>query len=175
MDPHEDFIDLLRQFAARHDPDRLDDALTALAPHDEPMVSVLAEALSNDDEEVRLLAVEMLRELGPKSEAALPAMIRALEDKDRILRIASLPPVAAFGKRATDAISILETWLTSDDEFSRISAAGHIVMIDRSRAEEMAPSLEKTLASNSIMISRQAQWLIDELGGTLPRLREASP
>jgi HEAT repeat protein len=164
MDAHIEIIDLLRQFATRHDPDRLDDAVASLAPHDESVVAALAESLSDEDAEVRLLSVEILRELGSKAEPALPAMIRVLEDEDRIVRIASLEPVAAFGERAKAAIPILEKWLTTDDEFSRVSAAGHILMIEPSKSDKMMPVLYQALASNNTVIQRQAEWLLDELG-----------
>jgi HEAT repeat protein len=164
MDDHNDIIDLLRRFSTRHDPDRLDDAVASLAPHDETIVAALAEALTDDDAEVRLLAVEVLRELGPKAEAVLPAVIRALEDSDRIVRIASLEPVAAFGEKAMDAVPILEKWLSNSPEFDKVSAAGHILMIDPSKSDEMMPFIDEALASDNTMIQRQAEWLLDQLG-----------
>lgn len=163
MDDKTEIIDRLRQLSTRHDPDRLDDALESLAPHDESVVSALAKALSDNDDEVRLLAVEILGELGPKAEPVLPAMIRALEDEDRIVRIAALPPVAAFGEKAKAAVPILEKWISSDDDFSRVSAAGHILMVDPSRSDDMMPELMKALASENTVIQRQARWLLGEL------------
>jgi hypothetical protein len=164
MDDRNDIIDLLRHFATRHDPDRLGDVLNSLAPHDESVVAALAEALTDEDDEVRLLAVEILRELGPKAEPVLPTMIRALEDENRIVRIASLEPVAAFGEKAMDAVPILEKWRSNSPEFDKVSAAGHILMIDPSKTVEMMPFLDEALASENTMIQRQAQWLLDELG-----------
>lgn len=164
MDDNTEINDRLRQISKRHDPDRLDDALRSLAPHDECVVSAVAEALSDDDAEFRLLSVEILRELGIEAEAALPAMIQALEDEDRIVRIAALEPVAAFGAKAKRAVPILETWLSSDDQFSKVSPAGHILMIDPSKTVEMMPFLNEALASNNTVIQRQAEWLLDELG-----------
>ena len=158
----DDNIEII-QFAKRHAPDRLDDALKSLAPH-EHIVAALAEALSEEDDQVRLLAVEILRELGPKAELVLPAMIRALEDEDRIVRMAALEPVASFGRKAVGAVPVLEKWLSSDDQFSRVSAAGHIVMIERSRADDMLPVQAEALSSENTMIRRQSEWLLDELG-----------
>lgn len=96
-------------------------------------------------------------------------MIRALEDEDRIVRIAALEPVAAFGEKAMAAVSILETWLSSDDEFSTVSAAGHILMIDRSRADDMVPVLLEALESDNGIIRRHAEWLLGELGVSAQR------
>ena len=163
MDDKTEIIDRLRQISKRHDPDRLDDALEWLAPHDESVIGTVAEVLSDEDDEIRLLAVEILGELGPNAEPVLPAMIGALEDKDRIVRVAALQHVAAFGERAKAAVPILETWLSSDDEFSRVSAAGHVLMIDPSRSDDMMPELMKALASENTVIQRQARWLLNEL------------
>ena len=85
------------------------------------------------------------------------------------MRIAALEPVANFGAKAKSAVPILETWLSTDDDFSKVSAAGHIMMIDDSRREEMLPILTKALSSDNMMISRQAEWLLSELGETPTR------
>ena len=89
-----------------------------------------------------IFALKILEDCEGDTEAALPAMIRALEDEDRIVRIAALEPVAAFGEKAMSAVPILLKWIESDDEFSRVSAAGHVLMIDPSKADEMIPVLE---------------------------------
>ena len=154
--------EVLRRHAHRHDPTRLADALAALTPHDDTVAASIADSLNDGNAEVRVLALEVLRELGPKAESVLPAMIRALEDKDRIVRICALEPVASFGPKAQPAVPILQKWLSSEDDFSRVSAAGHVVMIDPSMTTEMMPFIEEALSSESGVIRRQAQWLLDE-------------
>ncbi len=80
-------------------------------------------------------------------------------------RIASSasPPVAACGERAKPAVPILEQWLSSNDKFCRVTAAGHLLMIDPSRSDEMMPDLMKALANENTVIQRQARSLLDEL------------
>ena len=107
----EPIIALLRTFAIRHYPYRVEDALDALSVFPGDHISALTQALIDQDDEVRLLAVEILYAMGNEAEPALPALIRSLNDPDRIVRVAAVAPLVNFGKRATDAIPILETWL----------------------------------------------------------------
>ena len=38
----------------------------------------------------------------------------------------AIGPVVSFGEKANSAVPILEKWIGSDDEFSHVTAAGHI-------------------------------------------------
>ena len=156
-------IDRLRHFAPLDYRYRLEDALASLEPLTDTTIGRLADALSDEDSSVRLLAIQILGELGTQAEPALPTMIRALNDGHRLVRIAALEPVAMFETEAKDAIPILETWLLlKDDEFSRVSAAGHIAMIDPMRIDEMSQLLRAATIDDSA-ICQQAKWLLDEL------------
>ena len=63
-----------------------------------------------------------------------------------------------------DAVPILEKWIGSDDEFSHVSAAGHILMIDPTKSEELLPILVESLESDDFSIRRQTEWLLGQLG-----------
>lgn len=165
MDMHENtiVIDRLRHFSTLSYRYQLEDAFASLQPHTEATVICLADALSDEDSGVRLLAIQILGEFGAKAEAALLAMIRALNDGNRLVRISALEPVAMFGTKAKDAIPILESWLLlKDDEFSRVSAAGHIAMIDPMRTDELSQLLRAVIIDDSA-IGQQAKWLLKEL------------
>lgn len=82
MDTTEPIIDLLRNFAIRHYPERVVDLLDALTVFQGDHIAALAEALTDPDDEVRLLAVEALYAMGIKAEPALPALIDTLNDPD---------------------------------------------------------------------------------------------
>ena len=97
------------------------------------------------------------------TEPALPAMIEALKDDHRIVRICALEPVAAFGEKAKAAVPILLKWIGSEDKFSHVTAIGHILMIDRSRADDLLPVLIESLGSDYV-IQRHAAWLLGQLG-----------
>lgn len=171
---NDSIIDLLRSFAIRPGPHRVCDFLDALTVFPGDHIAALIEGLVDDDDEVRLLAVEILGEMGEEAEPALPALIDTLNDEDRIVRVAAVEPVAAFGKRSIAAVPILETWLNSGDEFSEVAAAAAIIRIDPSRAGDVLPILVDALESD-YGIQCHAAWHIGQLGavvrGTLPALR----
>jgi hypothetical protein len=93
-------INQLRHFAYRFYRYQLDDSLASLEPHTQATVADLANALTDEDSDVRLLSLQICGRLGEKAEAALPAMTEALADERRLVRIAALEPVAMFGSKA---------------------------------------------------------------------------
>jgi len=157
----DNIIELLRTFAHRTDPDRVIDAEQALQPLGTDAIHILVEALQDPDADLRILGLQLLEHFDGDTEPALPAMIKTLGDPDnRTVRIAALAPVARLGEKATDAISILEKWIGGDDEFSHVSAAGHILKIDSTRSKELVPVLLKALESDDFGIRCQAAWLL---------------
>lgn len=137
MTDTDSIIDLLRSFAIRHYPQRVCDFHDALTVFDGDHIVSLAQALADQDDEVRLLAVEVLYSIGQKAEPALHALIDTLNDPDRIVRVAAVAPVVNFGHKAIEAVPILETWLDCGDEFSDVTAAAAIMKIDPSRAGDV--------------------------------------
>ena len=77
-------------------------------------------------------------------------MISAMTDPHRIVRITALEPVASFGVKAMDAVPILEKWIGIDDEFSHVTAIGHISMIAPSKADELLPVLVECLKATIV-------------------------
>ena len=169
---NDSIIDLLRTFALRHYPQRVCDFLDALTVFPGDHIAALTQALADQDDEVRLLAIEILGEMGTKAEPALPAMIWTLNDEDRIVRVAAVAPVADFGRKSTNAIPILETWLESGDEFSQVTAAAAIIRINPARADDVLPVLVDALGSEDYGIRCNAAWHLGELGAIA---REAVP
>lgn len=165
-------IDLLRSFTVRHDPWRVEDALDALSTISDGHIAALTQALSDSDDELRLLAVEILFSLGNEAEFALPALIDTLNDEDRIVRVAAVAPVAAFECKAIVAIPTLNDWLDCGDEFSEVTAAAAIIRIDPGRADDVLPVLVDALDSEDFGIRCHAAWSTGQLGAVA---REAAP
>lgn len=164
MEYHHKIIKLLQTFSQTSSPDRVFDAEQALQPFGDEIVPALAEALKDPDVDLRILALKILEHFEANTEPALPAMIEALTDPDRNVRMCALEPVASFGEKAIDAVPILEKWIGSEDEFSHVSAAGHILMIDPTRSKELLPVLLKALESDDFGIRCQTAWLLGQLG-----------
>ena len=165
MTDSDSIIELLRSsFTIRHDPWRVEDAVDAMSVFPANHIAALTHALADEDDELRLLAVEILYAMGKEAEPALPALIRSLNDQDRIVRVASVEPIAAFGQKSIDAIPILEGWLDSGDEFSEVTAAAAIARIDHCRADDVLPVLVDALESDDFGIKCNAAWHLGELG-----------
>lgn len=164
MKNHDEIIELLRTFSKTGNLVRVFDAQQALQPFGDETVSAMAQALKDPDADLRIFALKILDALGNKAEPALPAIIEALEDPHRIVRICALEPVASFGAKAQQAVPILLKWIGSDDKFSHVSAIGHILMIDPSKADELLPILVESLGSEDYVIQCQAAWLLGQLG-----------
>ncbi|HAH46875.1 MAG TPA: hypothetical protein DCM07_18895 [Planctomycetaceae bacterium] len=157
-------IEFIQTFAHRPDTDRVFDAEQAILPSGEAAIPALIEVLKDPDFNIRIFALKILEHIDQNTEPALQAMIKTLEDPDRIVRIAALAPVARLGTKAKEAVPILEKWIGSDDEFACVSAAGHILMIDPSKADELLPILIESLKSDDFGIRCQSAWLLGQLG-----------
>ena len=79
MTDTDSIIDLLRSFAIRHYPQRVCDFHDALTVFDGDHIVSLAQALADQDDEVRLLAVEVLYSIGQKGRASLARLDRYTE------------------------------------------------------------------------------------------------
>ena len=157
-------IELLRTFSQSGNLVRVFDAQQALQPFGDETVSAMVEALKDPDADLRIFALKILVHFEGNTEPALPAMISALEDLHRIVRICALEPVVAFGEKAMDAVPILEKWIGSNDKFSHVSAIGHILMIDPTKADELIPVLVESLGNDDCVIQCQTAWLLGQLG-----------
>lgn len=114
-------LNTLRQRAARPWPERVQAALAVLSPSGNP-VPVLVQALTDDDPDLRLLAVEALAELEPHDKT-LPALIAAPEYPDRLVRIAAVEQVARFGPNvAVGATHRSVCWLRRRNEIAATHA-----------------------------------------------------
>lgn len=121
MPNHQEIIDTLRTFAHRINVERVDEAVKTLLPFGDEAVLALAEASSDPDEHVRVMALEVLFEWDNDTTAALPATIRALDDPDRIVRICAASAVSQYAGKARAAVPSLLKWIDGDDEHSRMS------------------------------------------------------
>jgi HEAT repeat protein len=164
MKNHDEIIELLRTFVLRNDPDSVEDAQQSLQPFGDEAVTGLAETLKDSDIDLCIFVLQVLGHYDGDTESALPAMIRALEDPHRIVRIAAIGPVAELGEKAKLAVPILMKWLDSEDEFSRVSAVGHVLQIDPTKADKLLPILVESLESDDCVIQCQSAWLLGKLG-----------
>lgn len=129
------------------------------------LISGLMECLTDEEPEVRLIAVELLIEA--KANVAVPALIERLGDGDRLVQIAVLTGIGSFGRLAVDAIHHLHPWLDSEDEYLRILAAIAVISIDEYRTE-LLPVIRAALKSDNPAVRSLALDFFAKTNATMP-------
>jgi HEAT repeat protein len=168
MPSHHEIIDTLRIFAHRADIERVGEAVHALRPFGDVTVLAMADALSDPDDYVRVMALEVLFEWVGDTEPALPATIRALDDADRIVRICAASVVSQHIEKANAAVPPLLKWIDGDDEHRRLTAAALILKIDPAKHDEVMAVLRGGMESDDTGIRCLAAWLLSGLRDLTP-------
>lgn len=168
MHSRQEIIDTLRTFAHRTDVERVDEAIHALRPFGNETVLALADAVSDPDDYVRVMALEVLYEWDGDTEPALPAVIRALNDPDRIVCICAASVVSQHMVTASAAVPPLLKWLDRDDEHSKMTAAALLLKIDTSKHDEMLAVLAEGMESEDSGIRCLTAWLLSGLVDMTP-------
>lgn len=163
MSPTQQIIEAVRLYAHRTNLERVEDAVRDLQRFGDDVVSGLVEAVTDKDDFVRVLALEVLYELECDTSAALPAIIRALDDPDRIVRICAASAVSQHVDRAGEALPLLTKWLGSDDDHICLTAAALILRIDLSQHDQMMPVLRGGMDSDDTGIRCLTAWLLSGL------------
>jgi HEAT repeat protein len=158
----------LRHFAPLPGGERDEPCLQAIARFNDDAILGLADATTDSDAEVRLLALEMLHHLGLKAEPALPCIIRELNDPSRVVRMAAAALLPPFREKARSALPALRSWLVTRDDYSRVTAAGLISLIDPTDVHERLPALVDALDSDQFGVADLSAWYIGRIG-TLAR------
>lgn len=130
--------------------------------HGDRLIPGLIECLSDDDAEVRRLAVNLLDEAGPAATPALPAVIQKIADPDRLVRVAAAHCLEKFGPLAVDAVPLLLPWLQNDHEYIRLLAAITILKIDQTMRGELMPLIEAATTSTNPMMQGLAEEFLNE-------------
>lgn len=168
MPTSQQIIDTLRTFAHRTDVERVDEAVQALQPFGDEAVLALADASSDPDEYVRVMALEVLYEWDGDTEPVLPAVMRALDDPDRIVRICAASVVSQHVEKTGEAVPILLKWLDTDDDHSRLTAAALILKIEPSKHDDMLAILAEGMESDDTGIRCLVAWLLSGLRDVTP-------
>jgi len=121
------------------------------------LIPGLIDCLTDEDSEVRRLAVELLIEA--KANVAVPALIERLSDDDRLVQVAVIGGIGDFGQFASDAIIPLHPWLDSEDEYLRILAATAVMSIDEYRTELLFDIRQALKSDNPTVRSVSREFL----------------
>lgn len=171
MSTSQQIIQTLRSYAHRTDVERSEEAAQALQQFGDEAVLALADAMSDPDEYVRVMALEVLYYWSGDTTVVLPAMIRALDDSDRIVRICAASTVSQHVEKASEAAPTLLKWLDTDDDHSRLTAAALILKIDPAKQDEMLVVLRGGMDSGDSGIRCLTTWLLSGLQDVTPDAR----
>ena len=130
--------------------------------HGDRLIPGLVDCLTDEDAEVRLLAVALLEEAGQRAEPAVPALIQAVTDPDRIVRVATAQCLAKFGPKAAGAVPHLLPWLKDENEYVRIVAAVTILNLDPTRRVDLMPMVQTATGSENPVVRSVAEEFIAE-------------
>jgi len=168
MHSRQQIIDTLRTFAHRINMERVDEAVQALQQFGDEVVLTLADAVSDPDDYVRVIALEVLYNWNGDTEPALSSVVSALDDPDRIVRICAASVVSQHVEKVSAAVRPLLKWIDGGDEHSRMTAAALILKIDPTKQDQMLAVLAEGMESDDSGIRCVVAWL---LGG----LRDVTP
>lgn len=147
--------------------ERYDDALTAskylTRKHGTRLIPGLLECLSDEDEEVREWAVDLLDRAATVRNApiVLPALLHMLHDSDQSVRQAAAWAIQKFGTRAKAAIPIMEEWLS--DDRTRLVATMTLPLLDPTRRPTFFPIIRRMLTdSDNLCESGLAEGFLEE-------------
>ena len=137
------------------------------------LIPGLIDCLTDEDTDVRKLAVELLCEARPRSNIAVPALIERLTDEDRLVRIAVMTHIADFGRIAVAAIPYLEPWLEvepwsdDEDEYLRVVALTAIMTLDPDRTN-LLPLIHEALRNDNPMVRETAREFFGKMKLEMP-------
>jgi HEAT repeat protein len=151
--------DLLRLIALNRQEKWLpaDQALEQLAGHGEALIPGLVVALDDQDEDIRLLAVELLGAAEPRAEAAVPGLVKKVDDPDRLVRVAAASVLAQFGTLADAAVAVLKPWLDDENEYVRLVAATTILALDPTMSGSLLARVKEALSSDNPVVRGLAE------------------
>lgn len=132
-------------------------AISQLQRYGDRLIPGLIASTSDADDQVRILAIELLAATESRSQAILSALIERLSDEDRLVRGAAALSLAEFGKRAIAAVPILLPWLEDKHEYVRLLAATTILRIDSTRSHSLLPIVTANLGSENAAVSGFAE------------------
>tara|TARA_A100001391_G_C5066250_1_gene277253 strand:+ start:846 stop:1307 length:462 start_codon:yes stop_codon:yes gene_type:complete len=108
MSDLQDVIDQLWLHATfDEDPWTVDRAFAAIKDDGEVAIDALIWALGNEDLDLKLLALRLVREFGPEANRALSGVINCISDRKRLVRITARETAGSWGTAAKTAMPMI--------------------------------------------------------------------
>lgn len=126
------------------------------------VVPGFVEALSDEDVEVRRIAVSLIGLVEADLHDVMQPLIGALADSNPFVRGTAAMVLADYGCLANEALPHLER-LLADDEFIRVTAVHAILCIDASRTEKLTPILSEALSNGDKAVRQRAAQILGDI------------
>jgi HEAT repeat protein len=107
----------------------------------------LIEALRDQDEENRLLAIGIVKGFGDKATEAIPNLIALGKEGTARVRVSAISSLGVFASQSDDVVRVLETALGDTDEKVKMAALGALRTAGQRNPEPVIPILERALKS----------------------------
>jgi hypothetical protein len=167
MSELEEVIDTLWLYTTNEtEPWTVDRAFQAIQSFGEVAIDGLIWGIEQDDLELQMLSLQLLRHYGTRALSALPALVSCIESEKRLVRLTAMESAGMLRASATSIIPLLLPLLVSEDEVERVMAAGNLLRIGRSemavevlREITARPSnAEFGVAEFAVYYLRESEW-----------------
>jgi hypothetical protein len=130
MSDLQEVVDVLWMFSTdEEDPWTVDRAFQAIQAFGDAALEGLVWAIQQDDLNLRLLCLRVLREYDPPALVALSAVGGCIEGDNRLVRLAAVETAGSMRADAGSLVPRILACLDSDDDLERVIAAGNLLRI----------------------------------------------
>lgn len=142
------------------DPWTVDQAWAMIRPFGDAALKAIVWAVQQDDLNLRLLGLRLLRQYDPPAFASLPAVAECIGSEERLIRLAAIETAGLMRHGAASVIPRIQPHLDSDDEVERVIAAGNLLRITKSGLALAV--LKESMASGSAGAAMFASYYLRE-------------
>ncbi|MCH7689277.1 MAG: HEAT repeat domain-containing protein, partial [Planctomycetes bacterium] len=161
MNDLEEVIDTLWLYSTHEeDPWTVDRAFQAIQPFGDAALEGLVWAVQQDDFNLRLLGLRVLREYNDPAVVALHAVANCIDSGNRIVRMTAIETAGLMRAGASSVVPWILPHLNSDDQLERAIAAGNLLRI--TGTEEASAVLRELMTNENAGVAMYAAFYLRE-------------
>ena len=161
MNDLEEVIDTLWLYSTNEeDPWTVDRAFQAIQPFGDTALEGLVWAVQQDDLNLWLLGLRVLREYNSQAVVALPAVANCIDSGNRLVRMAAIETAGLMRAGALSVVPRILGHLNSDDQLEQAIASGNLLRI--AGTEEASAVLRELMANENAGVAMYAACYLRE-------------
>lgn len=154
-------IDTLWMYATdAEDPLTVERAFQAIQPFGDAALDGVISALQQNDLNLCLLSLRVLREFEATPVELIPALENSIGSSERLARMTAMETAGLKRAAASCVAPAIRRHLNSDDDLERVVAAGNYLRI--TKAEEASKMLRELLANEDVGVAMSAVFYLRE-------------